>query len=121
MSILFKEQFCPDSYIVDEIENHPAWHRSISGLEAEKLLKAKKIPYLYLLRTGECRMNYYVSFVHPDGSIRHQPFLITMGSGVWSFTNGSPSPLFKEETFADVLNQMVYCKKEELLAKVSNI
>ena len=54
--------------VEQDIQFHPAWIGLVSGLKAEKVLRNKKIPYLYLLRGGETEHDYYVSFVLPDFS-----------------------------------------------------
>ena len=111
MSILLKEETHCLGSIKQEITNHPAWHGKISGLSAERLLRGRKTPYLYLLRTGENEMEYYVTFILPDLSIQHRPFVINIASEGWyyeSVANGGP---FTSASIDDVLHLIMHCGK----------
>ena len=74
--------------IKQSILRHPAWFGAISGLWADKLLRNRDVPYLYLLRKGEGERDYYVSFVQSDFSVKHQPFTLTVSWEGWYFENG---------------------------------
>lgn len=97
------------------IQLHPAWQGYISGLTAEKLLRNQKKSYLYVLRAGESENDYYVTFTHPDGSVRHQAFTITVAPEGWYYENGTPAGPFQhtDATIDDVIYKMIYCEKEE--------
>lgn len=111
------------SNVDHEIQNHPAWVGHITGLKAEKMLRGLKIPYLYVLRAGEQIENeegqnetyYYVTFVHADGNVRHQPFVITMIAQGWCWENASPGgPCLPHESFNDVaLHRIMHCNEGE--------
>jgi hypothetical protein len=105
--------------INQEIERHPAWLGPISGLKAEKLLRGRKKPYLYVLRAGEGERenetDYYVSFIIPDFSIKHQPFVITVTSEGWYFENAGIGGPYTHASIDDVLHLMMHCPKEACL------
>jgi len=100
-----------------EIEMHPAWYGKISGLVADKMLRNRKTPYLYILRAGErnegVETDYYVSFVLPDLSIRHQPFIITVREEGWYYENAGGGGPYNKESIEDVLHLMMHCNKED--------
>lgn len=105
-----------ENSINQEIEYHSAWLGQISALKAEKYLRGHKKPYLYVLRAGEGERenetDYYVSFVLPDFSIKHQPFVITVTFEGWYFENGATGGPFTHESIDDVLHLMMHCPKE---------
>lgn len=73
-----------------EIFSHLAWYGNLSGMECEELLRGLA-PGSYLLREGERKFQYYLSFVIGDSfTFKHQPFLITMDNfhPVWGYRNG---------------------------------
>lgn len=104
--------------IHEEIKSHPAWLGNMSGLKAEKMLR-RKAPYLYVLRTGhfenEHEVEYYATFVHSDGSVRHQPFVITTAIDGWSYENNALAGPFNygNSSIDDVLHLIMHCSKEE--------
>jgi len=102
--------------IFQEIKAHPAWHGMISGLNAEKMLRGRKTPYLYLLRAGEFEegheADFYVTFVCPDLSIMHQPFVITDTPCGWYFEQGNGGGPFNHATIDDVLHLIMHCHKD---------
>jgi len=108
--------------IHDEIKSHPAWKGSVSGLTAEKMLRGKDRPYLYVLRTGETEheneSDYYVTFIHSDLTVRHQPFVITTTPEGWCYENASPGGHYSyhSHTINDVLHLIMHCSKKEPLA-----
>jgi hypothetical protein len=103
--------------IKQEIEQHPAWIGNVSGLNAEKLLRGHQKPYLFLLRSGETanesQTDYYISFLLPDLSIKHQPFVITITAIGWYFENICAGGPFTEASIDDVLHLMMHCHKDE--------
>ena len=111
MTAMFQEQ--TSVAIFKDIETHAAWHGKIPGLRAEKMLRGKKVPYLYLLRTGEELGHYYVTFILPDLSIRHQPFEITITSEGWYYENISGGGPYIDPSIDDVLYLIMHCNKGE--------
>lgn len=114
MSAMLKKIF--ELSVNDEITSHPAWMGNISGLKAEKMLRGKNIPYLYVLRQGEHdnieEVDYYVSFILPDMTVHHQPFVITMRPEGWYFENASAGgPYNRSASINDVLHLMMHCKE----------
>ncbi len=103
--------------IHQEIQNHATWYGNISGLTADKMLRGRKTPYLYILRTGEneteTQTDYYVSFILPDLTIRHQPFVITVTPEGWYYENTGVGGPYAEGSIEDVLHLMMHCEKEE--------
>ncbi len=116
MSAILKDKSLTLS-IHQDIENHAAWHGEISGLAANKILRGRKTPYLYILRAGEpCgedRVNYYVSFLLPDLRIHHEPFVITITSRGWCYEQGGAGGPYTDESIQDVLHEIMHCKKED--------
>ena len=111
MSTILQEYANHLSSIEQEIANHPAWHGKMSGLPAEKLLRGRKTPYLYILRKGENEMDYYVTFVLPDLSIKHQPFTIAVTPEGWHYENLSAGGPFTTASIDDVLHLIMHCGK----------
>lgn len=105
--------------VIQEIETHTAWHGHISGLEAEKLLRGRKTPYLFILRSGEYEGDYYVTFITSDMSIKHQPFVISTTIEAWYFQNGGSGGPFTTTCFDDVLHLIMHCRKVEPTPKTS--
>lgn len=109
MSALLKQIKC----IETEIRLHTAWLGRISGLKAEKMFSGVKTPYLYVLREGENENDYYVTFTHPDGSVRHQPFIITVRPEGWYWRNHGAGGPYTEASIEDVLYLIMHCEREE--------
>lgn len=101
---------CP---VERDIHSHIAWLGKISGLEAEKLLRGQKTPYLYVLREGEHEGDYYVTFVLPNLTIHHQPFNISLTETGWYWLNGGGGPLSVESRLDDILYLMMHCQEGE--------
>lgn len=99
--------------IVNDIEMNPAWLGHIGGLAAEKMLRNRNIPYLYVLRAGEYEMHYYVTFIHEDLTIRHQPFVVTAMPEGWYCENGGLTGPFKNATIDEVIPAIIHCNKGE--------
>ena len=73
------------------------------------------------LRKGEGERenetDYYVSYILPDFSIKHQPFVITVAPEGWFFENGTVGgPFTNAECIDDVLHLMMHCSKEDCVA-----
>lgn len=61
-----------------EIFQNPTWHGLLMGLESEAILRGKET-FSYLLRAGEGRFNYYLSYVLEAPFVyKHQPFSIAL-------------------------------------------
>lgn len=105
------------SLIHDEIKSHKAWYGSVSGLIAEKMLRGRQTPYLFILRKGEneteVKADYYVSFILPDLSIRHQPFIITLTPEGWDWENTGGGGCPPEASIEDALYLMMHCEKQQ--------
>jgi len=112
MDALRHKQELIDGSIEQEIRNHQAWLGKVSGLKAEKLLRGRKTPYLYVLRVGECEQDYYVTYVADDFSIRHQPFVLWTTADGWFFEQGGGGGPFTEATIDDVIHLMMHCGKD---------
>jgi len=102
-----------DTTVFQEIVEHSAWIGEISGLSAEKMLRGKQVPFLYLLRAGEKSKkaneeNYYVTFVASDLSVRHQPIVVAERAGDRFFENGG---CFIAKSIDDVMHLMLHCEK----------
>lgn len=108
--------FLNTASILEDIVLHPSWHGEIRGLDAEKLLRGSK-PYLYLIRAGEKgtqnETNFYVSFVLPDLSVRHQPVVITLTPEGWYYENCVVGGPYLDATIDDVLHLIMHCNKDE--------
>jgi hypothetical protein len=105
--------------VFEEILEHTAWFGDMVGLDAEKLLRGKKTPFLFLLRSGEKSNNpseqhYYATFVGADLSVRHQPITVTeMTEGRFFENHGAFGPYANTTTIDDVLYLMLHCEKEQ--------
>jgi hypothetical protein len=104
-----------------EILSHPAWHGDISGVECEDLLRGL-IPGSYLLREGERKFQYYLSFVIGDSfSFKHQPFLIIDNNSqmVLGYRNGAHRWVSNLE---DLIPMVLHCSlaKCHLVPKIVN-
>ena len=98
------------------ISVHPAFRNNVTGLEAEKMLRGKTTPYLYLIREGEKEKgslrNYYITFVASDFSVRHQPFTIEERREGWYYENAQPGGPYTDATIDDVVHLMIHCSKD---------
>lgn len=114
MNLALKEHTSKTTYkdaVTQEIESHSAWHGHMSGLVAEKLLRGKNTPYLYLLRSGEHEGDYYVTYLLPDLTVKHQPFIITSTSEGWHCQNGGNWENLTTASFDDILHLIMHCTK----------
>ena len=95
-----------------EIFIHPAWYGNLSGIECENFLRGL-VPGSYLLREGERKFQYYLSFVIGDSfTFKHQPFLIVMDTlqPIWGYRNGSYHWASKLEKLIPLV---LHCRPEE--------
>lgn len=102
--------------VFDEISCHEAWYGDIAGLSAEKLLRGRKTPYLFILRQGEKssvlnEQNYYVTFIHSDLSVKHQPLVVTADFEAYYFENGNNFGPCYDTSIDDVLHLVMHCEK----------
>lgn len=95
-----------------EVESHPAWHGCLAGLEAEDLLKGHS-PFVFLLRAGEKQSHYYVSFVLPDLTIKHQPVWVYDTPQGWCYRNLILDGPFMHTRFEDVIHAIMHCRSDE--------
>lgn len=102
-----------------DIQLHPAWIGRVSGLSAEKLLRNRDIPYLYVLRKGEMEMDYYVTFIDADLNICHRPFVLTQTVEGWHYENGGFAGPFMDETIDVVLYKIMHCQEGECTAFIT--
>lgn len=122
MNVVLKEHSNKNLFqtsVIQEIENHQSWHGHISGLEAEKLLRGKNTPHLYILRSGEHKGDYYVTFTTSDLTIKHQPFVITITHEGWHFQNAGNCGPLTTACFDDVLHLIMHCGRLEPTPKPS--
>jgi hypothetical protein len=104
-----------------EILQHPAWLGYVPGLMAEKLLRGKKTPYLYVLRGGEYKLHYYATFLHADLTVRHQPFVITLSPEGWYYENyGGGGPYQDHISIEDVLYSIMHCEKGQNMPLINS-
>ena len=113
MSALLKSFIA--SSIEDEIQMHPAWLGNVSGLKAEKMLRGRYKPFLYILRAGEQARDYYVTFVATDYTIRHQPFVITAAPEGWYIENGGGTGPHTHANIDDVIHSVMHCNVGECM------
>jgi hypothetical protein len=99
---------CP---VKQDIYSHVAWLGKISGLKAEKMLRGYQVPYLYVLREGECEGDFYVTYVLPNQTIFHQPFMITETDTGWYYENGCSGSITPESRLDDILYLIMHCEK----------
>jgi hypothetical protein len=113
------------SSIEEKIQESPAWIGRVSGLRAEKLLEGNTTPYLYVIRAGEYESDYYVTFVLPDLSIKHQPFIITSNHEGWSYEQGSAGGPYSGEgdveTIDHVIHEIMHCNKDDCMPFTSDL
>jgi hypothetical protein len=116
MTAIFK--ILNEQSIHQEIQSHPTWLGYVSGLKAEKLLRGTHKPFFYVWRAGEhtesYTTDYYVTYKDRDGSIRHQPVVITTSQKGWYFENGGGMGPFSNDVSIDnVIHFIMHCKEEE--------
>lgn len=99
--------------IYKNIQAHPAWYGRISGLSADKMLRSKDLPFLFLLREGEYEKNYYLSFIRPNLTIRHHPFVITTTQEGWFYDDTERGGPYTNASIDRILGLMMHCREED--------
>jgi len=107
--------------IFERMECHPTWQGNVPGLDAEKLLRGKHTPFLYLIREGEPsndvnKRHYYVTFLMSDLSVKHQPLIITAGQNGWRYENHGAGGPYKELSIDSVLHCIMHCEEGQPVA-----
>lgn len=95
----------------DQIKAHPAWHCPISAIESEIILKNEKA-FTYLLRSGEDKYSYFISFVEEKGSIKHQFFVLELDRKGWYYRNGTVDSCVTEiisKDLTELIPLMMHC------------
>lgn len=98
--------------VASEIHSNPAWVGTVSGLQAEAIIKGQN-RFVYLLRAGEIDSNFYITFIDSDYTIRHQPFKIITTSSGWFCINGQAGGPFLNVPFVEVVHLIMHCQKNE--------
>ena len=106
-------QLCYTCVENPEIEQNASWLGKTSGLTAEKMLRGINKPYLYVLRAGENESDYYATFIHADGTIRHQPFVITFSDHGWCYEQGGYGGPFINKKIDEVVHMIIHCEEGE--------
>ncbi len=106
--------------IFEGIACHPAWHGNMTGIDAERTLRNLKVPYLYILRKGEVAVNeneehYYVSFILPDFSVKHQALVVSIGHDGWCYENSKPGGPYQNLSLDPVLHLIMHCEEGECI------
>lgn len=96
-----------------QVEQHPAWHGKMAGLEAQDILQGRS-PHVYLLRAGELPSHYYVSFVCESKTVQHVPFMIRTTPNGWFCRNATGSGPFMRQTIDEVIHTIIHCDKETI-------
>jgi hypothetical protein len=102
LSISLTELNGKSGILEQEMIEHPAWHGLLVGVECEDLLRGRP-QYSYLLRCGETRFHYYLSYVVKTPFIyQHQPFTIAIQDNKkgWGYRNG-------HEHWASTLEELI--------------
>jgi hypothetical protein len=102
--------------IFEGIECHPAWHGLLTGISTEKMLRKIQVPFTYILRKGEHtnienEEHYYVSFVLPDLTVKHQALIVTTSPEGWCYENGKPGGPFQNISLEPVLHLIMHCEE----------
>lgn len=99
---------------INEVQQHPAWQGKMEDIEAEQLLQSQEI-LTYLLRKDQEDFVYYISFVKPDFSVKHQRFTLEYDPKGWYYRNGGgdgPTAIVAH-TVEELIPQMMHCPLEE--------
>lgn len=104
--------------VFNEVLNHPAWMGDIAGLPAEKMLRGKKTPFLFILRKGETSVvdheeNYYVTYLDAELIVRHQPLILTETLEGYYFENGGSGGPFVDVTIDQIIPLVIHCEQGE--------
>lgn len=99
-------------YLEGVITHHPAWHGNLSGMDCEQILR-EYFPRSYLLRAGEEKFHYYLSFVDQSRlNFKHQPFMIDCVHREWIYRNGN---IHHSENLEDIITAILHCTMNECL------
>lgn len=110
--------------IFEGITCNPAWHGNMTGIDAERTLRNlegnQKVPFLYILRKGEPSTkeneeHYYVSFLLPDLSVKHQALVVFMGNDGWCYENTKPGGPYQNLSLDPVLHLIMHCEEGECI------
>lgn len=96
----------------DQVTTHSAWQGDISASASEKFLEGKPA-FTYLLRQGDKKHEYYISFVKPDGSFHHQFFALELNKLGWVYRNGYTHGPMKNAP--DLIPMMMHCEPYECI------
>lgn len=121
MSAVF--EMLKEGSVIDDMKRHAAWWGDLPGLNAEKVLRAKRTPYLFLIRQGERsarqdQFNFYVTFVQADLTIKHQPVVITLAEEGWYYENGGGGGPYVDASIDDVLHLVMHCQEDQCVPLV---
>jgi|GEM_PF-1470961 len=94
----------------DQIQSHEAWNEKLLEKDAENIMKDKE-PYTFILRKGENKNSYFISYVKEDLSIKHQGFVLELNRKGWFYRNGVTSGLAEilETDLYKLIPQMMHC------------
>ena len=94
----------------DQIEAHSAWNGNLPEKNAEKILQGKG-PFTYILRGGEQKYTYFISYVKDDLSVKHQKFVLELDRKGWHYRNGVTKGLAEilEKDLEELIPQMMHC------------
>lgn len=99
-----KENLSQEYDPIQDLKNH-GWRPLMNQIEAEKALEGKPA-YTYLLRHSPYQKKYEISFVDPDGKVKHDYCtLIDKEKGIW--INACPTHI---GPLAKVIRDMMECE-----------
>lgn len=98
----------------DQIQNHPAWNARMDEKQAESLLMGQS-PFTYILRKEAENQHFFISFVKPDQSIKHQKFSIELDYKGWYFKNGTAEKAREivDDNLETLILAMMQCHHDE--------
>lgn len=100
---------CSEKFNLDATLSNNAWRSNVDSCQAEKILIGKSA-YTYLLRPSAVGRGFSISFVQPNGIVKHDNFtLIDPVYGIWR--NGQISHVGKLEK---VICDMMECSPFDL-------
>jgi hypothetical protein len=99
----------------NQIQNHIAWYGNIGAMQAENLLQEQD-SFTYLLRNGEKKYSYFITFVTNDHCIKHQYFSLESDRKGWYYKNGVVTNMPTEivsENLDELIPAMMHCNSAE--------